>query len=68
MTELSIKIEDIKTIKLSKNEHLVFNLSEGTSLEDLKAFQKAVKKAFPKLKDRVVFLTGNIKLTKVAVQ
>jgi len=69
MTELNIKIEDIKTIKLAKNEHLIFKLNgEEMDVKSLKAFSNAVKKALPKLKDRVLFVSGDIEVVKVEVQ
>ena len=69
MTNLNITIEDIKTIKLAKNEHLVFKLNgEEMSVEKLREFRNAVKKALPKLKDRMVFLSGDVEITKIEVQ
>jgi len=69
MTELNIKIEDIKTIKLAKNEHLIFKLNgEEMDVKSLKAFSNAVKKALPKLKDRVLFVSGDVEVVKVEVQ
>ena len=69
MTNLNITIEDIKTIKLAKNEHLVFKINgEEMDVKSLKAFSNAVKKALPKLKDRVLFVSGDIEITKLEVQ
>jgi len=65
MTSLNITIESIKTIKLAKNENLVFKLGDDVNKKDLQAFTKAVKKALPKLKDRVLFIAGDIEITKV---
>ena len=68
MTELSVTIESIKTLKLNRNEVLVFQLGEDVNMESLLKFKKMVNKALPKFKDRFLFLAGDIELTKVAVQ
>lgn len=63
---LQINIEEIKSIKLNKNEHLVFKLNNA-SLEEAKAFKKQISKALPKIKDRIAVISGDVEITKVTV-
>lgn len=64
----NLNIESIKKIKMSKDDHLVFKLAGDIDKETLEEFRDAVKKAYPKLKDRIVFIAGDVEITKVQVQ